>query len=161
MKKAATKTFLVLEDDADDAILIRRAFTNARCFAFVCRNTSEARAYLLGAGMYADRSRFPFPDIFITDLRLGEESGLSFLTWVRNQDELTRLEVIVLSGTATPRDVALLRSMGVKGIVSKPANPLDMEELLLGLAERMFPENHPELEALEREAWDDHEVTYR
>src|SRR5436305_11482190 len=69
-------TFLVLEDDANDALLIRRAFTNAACRAFVCRNTSEARAYLVGAGMYGNRDRFPFPDIFMTDLRLGDESGI-------------------------------------------------------------------------------------
>src|SRR5947207_7024957 len=80
------KTFLVLEDDANDAFLIRRAFTNAACRTFVCRNTSEARAYLVGARTYADRERFPFPDIFVTDLRLDEESGVSFLTWLRSKE---------------------------------------------------------------------------
>lgn len=140
MKKPSTKTFLVLEDDADDALLIRRAFTNARCFAFVCRNTSEARAYLTGAGMYADRRQYPFPEIFVTDLRLGEESGLNFLAWVRNQPELKHLEVVVLSGTVTPRDVMLLRNMGVKGILQKPGNPLELEGLLLGLSERLCAE---------------------
>jgi CheY-like chemotaxis protein len=159
VKKATTKTFLVLEDDADDAILIRRAFTNARCFAFVCRNTSEARAYLLGAGMYADRRRFPFPDIFVTDLRLGEESGLSFVAWVRSQEELKHLEVIVLSGTMTARDVALLRSMGVRGILAKPANPFDLEELLLGMSERMCLPHEPE--RVETEDREDRELSYR
>lgn len=151
VKKATTKTFLVLEDDADDAILIRRAFTNARCFAFVCRNTSEARAYLLGAGMYADRRRFPFPDIFVTDLRLGEESGLNFVAWLRSQEELKDLEVIVLSGTMTARDVALLRNMGVRGIVAKPANPFDLEELLLDMSERMCETKQERAEREERE----------
>src|SRR5438045_756430 len=97
-------TFLVLEDDADDALLIRRAFTNAACRAFVCRNTSEARAYLMGAGMYADRHRFPSPDIFMTDLRLGDESGVQFLEWIRSQPEFQGLPVVVLSGSFSAND---------------------------------------------------------
>src|SRR3954465_7964444 len=96
------RTFLVLEDDANDAMLIRRAFTNSVCRIFVCRNTSEARAYLLGAGMYSDRERFPFPEMFVTDLRLGDESGVKFLAWLRSLNGFNDLPVIVLSGTATP-----------------------------------------------------------
>src|SRR5438045_1260493 len=75
-RAAVRKTFLILEDDANDALLIRRAFTNSACWAFVCRNTSEARAYLQGAGMYADRSRFPFPDMYVTNLRSGDETAI-------------------------------------------------------------------------------------
>lgn len=37
-------TFLVLVDDANDAVLIRRALSTGNCQAFVCRNTSEAKA---------------------------------------------------------------------------------------------------------------------
>src|SRR5207253_719743 len=117
------KTFLVLEDDPDDAILIRRAFTNSACRAFVCRNTSEARAYLLGAGMYGDRDRFPFPEMFVTDLRLGDESGVKFLAWLRSQEALKNLPVIVVSGAATPQDTHILKQLRVNRILSKPANP--------------------------------------
>lgn len=157
MKGTGTKTFLVLEDDADDALLIRRAFTNARCFAFVCRNTSEARAYLMGAGMYSDRRRFPFPDIFVTDLRLGEESGLNFVNWLRSQRELKGLEIIVLSGTITSRDVAHLRSMGVKGILEKPSNPLELEGLLMNMSERLCGDEANELQ----ERHQSQELSYR
>jgi DNA-binding response OmpR family regulator len=128
------KTFLVLEDDANDAILIRWAFTNSACRAFVCRNTSEARAYLLGAGMYADRERFPFPEVFVTDLRLGDESGVEFLAWLRSQDAFKSLPVIVVSGTATPQDIRTLKGMRIDQILSKPSDPVKLEALLLGLA---------------------------
>jgi DNA-binding response OmpR family regulator len=123
-------TFLVLEDDADDALLIRRAFTNAACCAFVCRNTSEARAYLMGAGMYGDRQRFPFPDIFLTDLRLGDESGLQFLEWLRGTEQLRGLPVIVLSGSVSPNDAAAARNLGASRIIQKPANPAILPEVI-------------------------------
>jgi CheY-like chemotaxis protein len=127
-------TFLVLEDDANDALLIRRAFTNAACHAFVCRNTSEARAYLVGAGMYGERSRFPFPDIFMTDLRLGDESGLQFLEWLRNKDELKDLPVIILSGSATPKDIAAAKSLGALRVWQKPSDPVILQQMIQKVA---------------------------
>jgi CheY-like chemotaxis protein len=131
------KTFLVLEDDANDAILIRRAFTNAECRVFVCRNTSEARAYLLGAGMYGNRERFPFPEIFVTDLRLVGESGVQFFTWLRGREEFKALPVVVFSGTATPDDIEAVKRLGAARILQKPADPAAMERLLLKFSEEI------------------------
>jgi CheY-like chemotaxis protein len=130
-------TFLVLEDDASDALLIRRAFTNAACHAFVCRNTSEARAYLVGAGMYGDRSRFPFPDIFMTDLRLGDESGIQFIEWIRSKPELKNLPIIILSGKATGRDIAAAKALGVSRVWQKPGDPLILQAMIQELSQGM------------------------
>ena len=139
MEQDFRTTFLVLEDDANDALLIRRAFTNAACRAFVCRNTSEARAYLVGAGMYADRARFPFPDIFITDLRLGDESGMQFLKWLRSRDDFKNVPVIVLSGTASPRDVQDAKKLGASRVVQKSSNPAELQMLVMKLAREFCP----------------------
>ena len=136
----ARKTFLILEDDADDALLIRRAFTNSVCRAFVCRNTSEARAYLNGAGMYADRSRFTFPEVFVTDLRLGEETGVQFVKWLRQNEELRTLPVIVLAGTVSAEDVHALKGLGVARMLEKPGDPFRLERLLLELARQLCGE---------------------
>ncbi|HUS33971.1 MAG TPA: response regulator [Verrucomicrobiae bacterium] len=137
MEQEFRTTFLVLEDDANDALLIRRAFTNAACSAFVCRNTSEARAYLVGAGMYADRTRFPFPDIFITDLRLGDESGLQFLEWLRAKKELKDLPVIILSGKATQKDIAAAKALGVSRIWNKPGDAAALQKMIRELGEEL------------------------
>ena len=135
-------TFLMLEDDANDALLIRRAFTNAACRAFVCRNTSEARAYLLGAGMYSDRDRYPFPDIFVTDLHLGEESGMSFLEWLRSREDLKDIPVIVLSGFISPKDTQRAKTLGVSRILQKPGNPAELQLLVLKLSNEFCPSRH-------------------
>ena len=141
MEQDHRTTFLVLEDDANDALLIRRAFTNAACHAFVCRNTSEARAYLVGAGMYGERSRFPFPDIFMTDLRLGDESGLQFLEWLRSKDELRHLPVIVLSGSATAKDIATAKSLGVLRVWQKPGDPFVLQQMIQKVADEFCANN--------------------
>lgn len=134
-------TFLVLEDDANDAIMMRRAFTNAACRAFVCRNTSEARAYFAGAGMYENRSRFPAPDIFITDLRLGDESGFTFVEWLRTRNEFKNIPVIVIAGSVGPKEIARAKSLGVSRIVQKPANPIDLEFMVLKLSREFSPKS--------------------
>jgi CheY-like chemotaxis protein len=130
-------TFLVLEDDANDALLIRRAFTNATCTAFVCRNTSEARAYLVGAGMYGDRVRFPFPDIFMTDLRLGDESGIHFLEWMRSREELKDLPVVVLSSSTQAKDAATAKRLGASRVWQKPREPVYLQSMVDKLAREL------------------------
>lgn len=72
----AAKKFLVVEDNPNDAFLIKRALQSNGCAAFICRNPGEAQSYLLGAGMYEDRVRYPMPDLILTDLRMGAVSGL-------------------------------------------------------------------------------------
>ena len=122
---------LVLEDDANDAILIQRAFTGPACCAAVCRNTSEARAYFLGSGMYADRGLFPFPEVFVTDLRLGEESGIKFLAWVRAFPRSKDLPVIVLSGAATPRDILAVQRLRATRVLIKPVDSAALQAVLV------------------------------
>jgi CheY-like chemotaxis protein len=132
-------TFLILEDDANDALLIRRAFTSAACRAFVCRNTSEARAYLVGAGMYANRDHYQFPDIFITDLRLADESGMQFLGWLRSKPEFKDLPVIILSCSTSPKDMAEAKKLGVSRFIQKPGNPGELEMLVIKLSRQFSP----------------------
>jgi CheY-like chemotaxis protein len=134
MSTGFRKTVLVIEDNADDAFLIRRAFAGASCNAFVCRNTSEARAYLLGAGMYSDRNKFPFPQVAICDLRLGEDSGAHFVAWVRSRHELNDLPVIILSGSASTNEFLAAENAGANAVFHKPGDSEAFQELLVKLS---------------------------
>src|SRR5687767_12996700 len=135
----AKTNVLVLEDDANDAILIRRAFTGQTCRAFICRNTSEARAYFLGSGMYSNRDLYPFPELFVTDLRLGEESGIQFLAWVRAFEGAKSLPVIVLSGAPSPSDVSAVRYLGATRILVKPVDPIALQDMLILASRELCP----------------------
>ena len=137
---SATTNVLVLEDDADDAILIRRAFKATALRVFVCRNTSEARAYILGSGMYADRELFPFPELFVTDLRLGEESGIQFLAWVRAFPASKDLAVIVLSGAVTSSEILAVQRLRAARVLIKPADPIALQNLLILAAREVCPD---------------------
>ena len=94
---APLKTVLVVEDNADDAELLRLAAEKGRgglSFRFV-PGGEQAVAYLKGEGQFADRQAHPFPDLVLLDLWLPGMSGFEVLDWVRQQPELGSLKVFV------------------------------------------------------------------
>src|SRR5258706_1396640 len=132
------KTFLVIEDSAEDAALIRLAFATVKsCRAFVCRNLSEARAYVHGAGMYADRERYPFPNAVICDLRLGGESGVEFVAWLKSTPNFMSLPIIILSSSPTPKDLIAAKSLGAVDVLQKPARFEDLRAMLADMAGKL------------------------
>src|SRR4051812_23916115 len=116
------KTFLVVEDSSDDAILIRRAFGGLQfCQAIVCRNLSEAKAYMNGAGLYHDRTKYPFPNAIICDLHIGFESGVDFVKWIKAHAQFKDMPVIILTGTATSSECVAAKEKGALDVLRKPS----------------------------------------
>jgi CheY-like chemotaxis protein len=137
--RAHGKVFLVVEDNADNAVLIRRVFKELEsCAAFVCRNNSEAKAYVLGAGMYSDRNEFPFPNAVICDLRFGDESGIDFLRWVKSVDEKVKaLPVFILANRESPDEIVAAEELGATEILRKPASAESLHSMLVDLASKL------------------------
>ncbi|HUS36867.1 MAG TPA: response regulator [Verrucomicrobiae bacterium] len=129
-------TFLIVENDPNDAFLIRRALSSAKCTpASVCRNVSEAKAYLKGAGMYANRSKYPMPEVILTDLRMEDESGIELVEWIRQQEPPLRdITVLILTGSATPLQFDAAQKVGAQGVHRKPSRLEDLHELLVNIA---------------------------
>ena len=132
------KMFLVIEDNADDAALIRTAFDALdACSAFVCRNLSEAKAFLCGAGMYTDRATFPFPNAVICDLNLGGESGVEFVEWLTRSADLQNLPVIILTGSTSEEEISAAQTRGAVAVLKKPARIEDLRSMLSDLANKL------------------------
>jgi len=135
-------TFLIVENDANDAFLIHRALQETpNCgSSVVCRNPGEAKAYLLGAGLYRDRHRFPFPDVVITDLNMGAESGIELVDWIRKQAApLKDIKVVILTGSASPLQFDAAEKVGAQGVYRKPNTLDDLREVLSSIAQQFCP----------------------
>jgi CheY-like chemotaxis protein len=117
-------TFLVVEDDLDDATLLRRAFTKARMLNPVqfVRTGEEAVAYLKGAGEYTNREEYALPSLILLDLKMPGMSGHDFLVWLRAQREFRAIRVVVLSSSDNMRDVSLAYQLGASSFLIKPAD---------------------------------------
>src|SRR5579872_4819933 len=94
-------TILLAEDDQNDVMLIRRAFTKSHVVnPIACvENGEEVVNYLSGAGAYSDRDQHPLPFMLLLDLKLPRMSGHEVLKWLRAQQGLRRLPVVVLTSS--------------------------------------------------------------
>jgi CheY-like chemotaxis protein len=119
-------TFLLVEDDDGDVLLVKRAFSMAgkNCALRSVSDGIEAMRYLSGEGEYADRKRFPLPDLILLDLKLPRFSGFDFLEWLQNQapGDLAMVPVIVMSGSDQPADVRRAYALGANAYLLKPVS---------------------------------------
>lgn len=101
------KNILYAEDDPNDVVMFGIAFKRATLPA-VLHTVDDGQAaidWLKGSGRYADREKFPLPDILILDLKMPKKTGFEVLGWVRGQPAFEKLPVIILSSSDVPEDV--------------------------------------------------------
>jgi CheY-like chemotaxis protein len=115
-------TILLVEDNPTDVMLIRRAFEKAKLGnpMQVVSDGDAAVDYLAGEGAYADRKQFPLPILIMLDLKLPRQSGLEVLQWLRAQDMLKRIPVVMLTSSQQERDVNAAYDTGVNSYLVKP-----------------------------------------
>lgn len=113
---------LLVEDDANDVILIRRAFAKAEIKnpVYTVEDGDAAVAYLAGEGTYADRGDHPLPGVVLLDLKLPRRSGLEVLEWVRHSPTLRRLPIVVLTSSRESADVNRAYDLGANSYLVKP-----------------------------------------
>lgn len=77
-------TILLVENSDDDVRRFERALARLDGHFKLVSRVGDGRAaiaYLKGEGEFADRERFPFPDIMIVDLGLPGDDGFQVLEW--------------------------------------------------------------------------------
>ena len=131
------KHILVVESNAEDAVLIRGALGDLPfCTSYLCRTLGEARAYLSGTGIYKDRDNFPTPDAIVMNLRLGEDSGYELLTWLKTISGLRGVPIYVVGRTITKQDETTLRGL-VTAVFQKPTESHEMLNLFQKIAQEV------------------------
>lgn len=85
--------------------------------------------------MYADRRKFPFPDVILTDLRMDDESGIELVEWIRQQEPPLRdTKILILTGSASPLQFDAAQKVGAQAVHRKPARIEELESLLASIA---------------------------
>jgi len=122
---------LIVEDNEDEVVLLRRALRLANITVPVAIVTDGAAAieYLEGRGRYGDRTQHPLPQLVLLDLRLPRVPGLDVLRWVRQQPGLRRLPVIVFTSSAEHRDVITAYELGANSYLVKPSELQDLQDV--------------------------------
>lgn len=119
---------LLVDDSDDDRLFIRRALRKSprlKVVAEVC-DGEAAISYLGGDGEFADREKYPYPDVLFLDLKLPKKTGHEVLEWL-HADGHNKLRVIVLSGSFLPQDVMRSQELGAVAHFKKEAFQEDQQ----------------------------------
>ena len=130
-------TILYAEDEENDVFFLQRGFKlagSSHTFKAV-PDGSQALEYLTGEGIFADRTRYPFPDLILLDINMPKKSGLDVLAWLRSQPRYNSLPALILTSSSRPEDMEKARQLGADDYLLKPSDPLKLIEVVRYLEE--------------------------
>jgi CheY-like chemotaxis protein len=113
---------LLIEDDEDDIKLTQRAFKKGRILnkMYVVRDGEEAIEFLKHTGRYTNEKDAPRPGIILLDLNMPRMDGRAVLRIVKQDKQLHRIPIIVLTTSDSYKDVVESYEQGANTFVTKP-----------------------------------------
>ena len=130
MKK--DRCVLMAEDDENDIVFLQRAFRQAEVpnSLQVVQDGQDVIDYLSGAGSFSNRSLYPLPGLLLLDLKMPRKTGLQVLEWIRDQEALRVLPIIVFSSSVHSSDIETAYRKGANAFVTKPSGAPERTRLV-------------------------------
>lgn len=118
---ARALSVLLVEDDPGDVLIAREAMAAGHLSTLlnVVTDGVEAMKYLRRQNGFAGASR---PDLILLDLNLPRMSGHEVLAEVKNDPDLRRIPVVVLTTSQASEDIAKSYDLHAAVHVSKPVD---------------------------------------
>jgi len=132
---------LVVDDSENDRLLLKHVVAQFPRFEVLheLRDGLELVRYLGGEAPFADREKYPLPDLVLLDLKMPRMDGFDVLRWLKSRF-LPSVKVVVLSGSTLADDVQASLALGAHGYWSKTGSvaqqrviAAEIEALLDGL----------------------------
>jgi chemotaxis family two-component system response regulator Rcp1 len=112
---------LLVEDNPGDVRLTKEALKEGKVMNVL--NTvgdgEEALAYLHRQGAYAQAAR---PDLILLDLNLPRKSGREVLAEIKEDPELKRIPVVILTVSEAEQDIVKSYNLHANCYITKPVN---------------------------------------
>ena len=123
---------LIIEDDPNDVLLMRRAFLKAGIDnpVRIVPDGEKAIEYLTGVGEFADREAFPYPGLILTDLKMPRMGGVEVLRWLKNNPTYKVIPTIVLTSSMEKDDIQEAYFYGANSYLVKPGNFEDLQKMM-------------------------------
>jgi chemotaxis family two-component system response regulator Rcp1 len=117
--KSKPVSILIVDDDEEDVLLIKRCLGNSDCDFLVHTEPTgdEALAYLERLAESSNR-----PDVVLLDLNMPGKSGHETLEQIRNDPNLGFLPVVILTTSDQPSDMALAFENHAQCFATKPTS---------------------------------------
>ena len=129
---AKMTTILHVEDDPNDTLLLEHACKKAGVIFDLqaVSDGDQAIAYLRGINDFSDRMKHPMPKLILLDLKMPRVSGFDVLTWLRSDESLKCVPVVVLTSSNHDADVKRAYDLGAKSYLVKPVGFEALVELV-------------------------------
>ncbi len=113
---------LLIEDNPGDVDLTREALADSSKLLntlHVAEDGEEALDFLYKRGKFSEASR---PDLIILDLNLPKKDGREVLAEIKEDDNLKRIPVVILTTSKAEEDVLRSYNLHANCYIAKPLN---------------------------------------
>ncbi len=128
-------TVLLVEDDPNDQLLLKRAFRKAGIVATINLAADGDAAITTLGGPGAP------PTLVLLDLKLPRRSGFEVLAWMKGHEQLRRVPVIVFTSSGEASDIRRAYDLGANSFLVKPGKSEQLQDLVAAVAHYWFSLN--------------------
>src|SRR6185312_14871106 len=117
-------TILLVEDDENDAMLMKMAFEKNQILNPVqwVRDGLDAVAYSNGDEQFADRAKYPFPEVLLLDLKMPRMTGMELLAWIAEHPDFKIIPTIIMTSSRQEPDIEKAYKLGANTYMTKPCS---------------------------------------
>lgn len=128
---------LLVEDNEGDVLLSQIAFKDSvyDCQLHVASDGELAMDFLYQRNEFTDS---PTPDIVLLDLNLPKKSGLSVLEDIKNDPNLKRIPVVIMTSSQANTDIVSGYNLQASGYIIKPLSLQKFADMVEGLDKYWF-----------------------
>lgn len=125
-------TILVADDDEEDRMLTRDALEESRVIneLHFVEDGDELLDYLHRRGRYSDPASSPRPGLILLDLNMPRKDGREALREIKEDSELRRIPVIILTTSKAEEDVIRTYDLGANSFITKPVDFASMVDIM-------------------------------
>lgn len=151
LKERKPVSILVADDDPDDKILIKEAFSEnflLTDISFV-DNGEELLNFLHGIGKYEPQTDIAqkLPDLILLDLNMPRKDGREALKEIKSHPVFHCIPVVIFSTSKSETDLIKSYELGANSFITKPVTYVELLEVIKTIGKywfdtvQLFPQN--------------------
>jgi two-component system, response regulator len=121
---------LMAEDEVHDIVATQRAWKKSHILnpLYIVKDGEECLEFLHQRGKYQEAEIAPRPGILLLDIKMPRMDGLTVLKHIREDENLHRLPVIMLTSSKAEEDRLKSYDLGVNAYIVKPVGFVNLSE---------------------------------